>query len=76
MTTRIHKNFVLAFSLPLAALIGIAGLLMPLLYEKETADWVSQSTSQDAVNLFLVLYSTRIVNVLRKRGLAFSMLLY
>ena len=68
MTARMHKNFILAFSLPLAALIGIvsiAGLLMPVLYEKETTDWVSQSTSQDAVNLFHVLYSTLIANVLR-----------
>jgi hypothetical protein len=58
MSTRAHKTSILAFSIPLIALVGIssiAGLLLPALYEKETADWISQSTTQDAVDLFLLL---------------------
>lgn len=53
-----ERNFTIWFTLPLAFLLAIAslaGLLRPELYSKETADWVAQSTAQDAVDLFLVL---------------------
>jgi len=39
----------------LLATVSLAGLLRPELYSKETADWLAQSTAQDAVDFFLLL---------------------
>lgn len=53
-----ERDYTLWFTFPLAGLIAavsLAGLLRPELYSKETADWVAQSTAQDAVDFFLVL---------------------
>jgi hypothetical protein len=65
----------MALSLPLAVLIIIAswiGLFTENFYFKETPDWISQATGQDAIDLFLVTPLLLITALLaRKNGKAF-----
>jgi hypothetical protein len=57
MNTGYSRKIILALSLFLAALMivaGCAGLFIPGIYSRETANWQAQSMGQDIVDLFLV----------------------